>query len=64
MKVSRATINKEIKKLGYEAELIKGEGYFYFVGKDVDVSVGIYVNKIDELSFEEWIEEFKSLIEE
>jgi len=64
MKVSRAAINKEIKKLGYEAELIKGEGYFYFVGKDVDVSVGIYVNKIDELSFEEWIEEFKSLIEE
>lgn len=61
--VTRAAVNNEIKKLGFDAELVKGEGYFYFIGSDVECDCdGVYVYMINELTFEEWIEELRSRI--
>ena len=56
-----ATVNKAIAAAGIPAELVKGKGYFYFVGDTVDTSVpGVYVNALNELSVESWIEEAKA----
>ena len=52
------TVNKAINFAGLNAELVKGEGYFYFVGSQVDTGKGgVYVNALNELSVEEWVEE-------
>ena len=56
---TRAAINKAISKLGRIA-LVKGANYFYFIGLDASTdATGVYVNKIDDLTFDQWIEEAK-----
>ena len=59
-------INKEITKLGYNAELVKGEGYFYFVGDDVLLcfTTSVYVNSVNQLTLEQWIESCEDLVKE
>ena len=57
-------INKNLKILG-DIQLVKGEGYFYFVGDSVNVSAnGVYVYRLNELPLERWIEEAKAVLEE
>ena len=52
-------INKELSKLG-KIELVKGNGYFYFIGDDVDIDIsGVYVNSLNQLTLKQWIEEAK-----
>lgn len=52
-------INKELYKLG-KIELVKGNGYFYFIGDDVDIDIsGVYVNSLNQLTLKQWIEEAK-----
>lgn len=59
-------VNSKIAELGFKAELVKGEGYFYFIGDDVDLcystSVGVY--RLNHLSMEDWLSEIKGLVEE
>ena len=63
--MARATIpsvNKALKAAGIEAEIFRGNGYFYFSGPAVEVSheQGVYgVFRISDLSVEEWVEEAK-----
>lgn len=57
-------INKEIKNIGFDCELVKGEGYFYFFGKDFELIKDscVYVNSLNQLSTEQWLFELTSKI--
>lgn len=57
--VTRSQVNKAITKAGVKAELVKGDGYFYFIGEDIKngVSDGVYVYTVGELSLREWMVE-------
>lgn len=58
MMIQTRTINKALAAKGIKAELIKGEGYFYFIGDDVDCNVdGVYVFSLNELTLDRWIDE-------
>lgn len=61
--ISIKTVNNAIKKLGGKVELVKGVGYFYFWSDDVAFVDGssVYVYRINDLTLEQWIEEYKSL---
>lgn len=62
--ITRTTVNKAIAHLG-DIKLVKGSGYFYFVGDSVNVSAsGVYVYRLNELPLEQWIEEAKAALEE
>lgn len=56
----RVTINNINKQLPPGYEIVKGNGYFYFIGNDaLDwYSSSVYVNKLTDLSMERWLEEF------
>lgn len=62
--ITLTQINKEIAKRGYDATLVKGDGYFYFIGPAVDniTSTSVYVYKVNQLPLEQWIDELLSLI--
>lgn len=52
------TINATLARLGIKAELVKGEGYFYFIGDDVDCDCdSVYVFRVNELTLDRWVEE-------
>ena len=62
MRVTLSAVNKALAQEGIKAELVRGEGYFYFVGDDVDLSEeqGVYgVYRLSELSVERWLQEAK-----
>jgi len=63
MRVTLKTINDELKRLGHDAQLLKGDGYFYFTsGETVDwLDRTIRVPTISTLTLEEWIAEFEKL---
>lgn len=56
-----STVNKELKRLGYKYELVKGEGYFYFVGEDNDLT-SVYVYTLNDLTLDRWVEELESRV--
>ena len=52
------TINHAIKDAGLRMELIKGRGYFYFIGPDVNPHAeGVYVFTLNQLSVSQWVQE-------
>jgi hypothetical protein len=59
-----ATVNKAINHPN--VELVKGEGYFYFVYDKGDVyeTRSVMVNSLNELPLDQWVEEAKDLIAE
>jgi hypothetical protein len=62
--VTIATVNKELKRMGVEERLYKGEGYFYFIYGDAPDWVGgssVPVFRASDLTLDQWIEEFNSL---
>jgi hypothetical protein len=56
-------VNKAIKELGGEEVLVKGDGYYYFwEGTAPDwKSSSVMVCRLNQLTLEQWIEEYKSL---
>ncbi len=58
-RVTIKSINRAILDAGLNAEIVRGVGYFYFVGDDVDLrkESSVYVYRLNELSIEEWVEE-------
>jgi hypothetical protein len=59
-------VNKALAEAGFpNAELVKGEGYYYFDGDDTDgfFEQGVYVNFLNALSVTEWVSEFKDRYE-
>ena len=65
MRLALKTINKEIQKHFPQLELVKGEGYFYFISDDVDIygldSTSIYCYKLNDLSLNSWISEAENV---
>lgn len=57
-------VNKAIVAKGIAAELVKGEGYYYFIGDAVDgaftTSVGVY--RLNQLPLEQWLAELDKII--
>jgi hypothetical protein len=58
-------VNKAIVALGIKAELVKGEGYFYFIGDDVDacLSTSVYVYRLTDIpTIIGWIDELRTIL--
>jgi hypothetical protein len=60
------TVNKKLKDLGYDVELVKGEDYFYFCGPSIDLrqSTSVMVYRLNQLSLDQWIDELKFILGE
>ncbi len=57
---------KAIKqKFSVDVELYKGEGYYYFDGACVSgcSSTSVYVYTLNQLTLEQWLDEFSNLVE-
>lgn len=52
------SINKKIRSLGIDLELINGPGYFYFVGPGSEnlYTASVLVYKLNHLTLDQWIE--------
>jgi hypothetical protein len=53
-------VNAELTRADIRADLVKDDGYFYFVGQDVELAQeqGVYgVFLLNNLSLEQWVEE-------
>jgi len=58
------TINAELAKRGFKATLVKGDGYFCFLSKPLGDWIGtVRVPTIHAVTVDQWIEEFKTLLE-
>ncbi len=57
-----ASVNNALKAKGYNAELVQGDGYFYFVGDEADewYSSSVSVYRLNHLSLEGWIAEYEA----
>ena len=57
------TVNITLKKLGAAETLVKGEGYFYFIdGQAAEWETSsVYVYKVNDLTLDQWIEEYRTL---
>jgi len=57
------TVTKKLKELGFTDELFKGKDYFYFWGDDASTwySSSVYVTRLNELTLDQWIEEYNTL---
>lgn len=57
-------VNAAIAAQGYKAELIKGDGYFYFVGDDVRIDApSVYTYRLTDFTVEQWMAEFADCVE-
>lgn len=54
-------VNKAIVAKGYEFELVKGNGYFYFspTGKDDNFGPSVYVCYLNQLTLDRWVKELE-----
>lgn len=63
--MSRVTIkqvNEALKAEGIDAEIVRGDGYFYFFGPSMDLAneQGVYgVVRLSDMSVERWVQEAK-----
>src|SRR5580704_18111321 len=63
MRLTLKAINDELKQLGNDVDIEKGEGYFYFWKGDANNWLDRTVNvpKVSSLTLEQWIGEFERL---
>lgn len=59
-------VNKEIKLLGIEAEIAKGDGYFYFFGDGVKFCkhTSVFVYRLNQIKLDDWLNEAKCFAKE
>lgn len=65
--ITLKAVNKELARLHISAELVKGDGYFYFSGEDVELAQeqGVYgVFRLNDLSLEQWVEEARQRMQD
>jgi hypothetical protein len=64
-RLTLSQVNREIRRRGIDAELHKGDGYYYFTGADVghafETSVMVY--RLNDLSLEQWMKELEYLMQ-
>ena len=63
MRITLKTINDELKRLGHQVHIDKGDGYFYFWGGEATNWLDRTVNvpKVSSFSLEQWMDEFEKL---
>lgn len=59
-------INKILEAMGIDAQLVRGQGYFYVIGKDTEHSsqTSIYTKSLYQLSMDQWISEILGIVGE
>jgi hypothetical protein len=64
-RVTRKVVNDALRALGREESLREGEGYFYFGGGEAVnwLTSSVMVRRISDLTLEQWLKEFDSLLE-
>lgn len=67
MRLTLKAVNAAIKAEGINAELVKGKGYFYFVGADVErakMEAGVYGcgSQLNSLGLWQWVNECKERV--
>ena len=63
MRVTLKAVNDQLKLLGFDAELAKGDGYFYFSSGEASdwLNTAVRVATLSSLTLDQWVEEFKKL---
>jgi hypothetical protein len=63
MRVTLKAIHDELQRLGHDVRLEKGDGYFYFLGAEVNnwLDRTVKVPTLGSLTREQWVEEFNRL---
>lgn len=63
MRVTLNLVNAELRKRGYDVELHRGRGYFYFSGGYLyDPSVMVF--RLSVLSVDQWVREYERRLAE
>lgn len=64
-RLSVSTVNSAIARAGIKAQLVRGQGYFYFTGQAVELaySTSVPVHKITQLTEAQWLEELRAIAE-
>jgi hypothetical protein len=64
-RVTRKMVNDALRTRGRDESLREGEGYFYFGGGEAVnwLSSSVRVRRMSELTLEQWLEKFDSLLE-
>jgi len=59
--INLSTVNRALAQ--YNVQLVRGKGYFYFDGPGTErwAATAVYVNSLNQLSLEQWIDEYKYL---
>lgn len=65
MHLSLKAINNELERLGSNAVVVKGDGYFYFSGGEATdwLDCTVRVSTLHSLTLEQWIEQYRMLKE-
>jgi hypothetical protein len=63
--ITRKMVNDALRARGRDESLREGEGYFYFGGGDAVnwLSSSVMVKRISDLTLEQWLKEFDSLLD-
>jgi hypothetical protein len=63
-RVTRKMINDALRKRGRDESLRAGDGYFYFGGGEAVnwITNSVQVERVSNLTLEEWLEEFDKLL--
>lgn len=63
-RVTRKMINDALRERGREESLRPGDGYFYFGGGEAVnwLTNSVRVQRVSDLTLEEWLEEFDKLL--
>ena len=63
MRITLKTIDDELRRLGHDVHLEKGDGYFYFWKGEANdwLDRTVKVPKVSSLTLEQWIDEFNRL---
>ena len=64
-RVNRKMVNDALRERGRDESLREGNGYFYFGGGEAVnwLTSSVMVRRISELTLEQWLQEFDSLLE-
>lgn len=62
-RITIASVNRELARLGHSERLARGSGYFYFYGGRAETwySASVATNRLGALSLAQWIAEHDAL---
>jgi hypothetical protein len=59
-------VNQAVAKLGHKEKLVKGKGYYYWVGGRATrfKTSGVYVFRLNQLTLKQWVDDLKDKIKD